>query len=70
MGSGLTVLVVLNGDIDPTFLAGQLAAADRVVACAADNLNWSLTSALAGLDGRAAVCAGVKDIVDLLADWA
>ncbi len=32
MGCGLTVLVVLNGDIDPPFLAGQLAAADRVVA--------------------------------------
>lgn len=32
MGSGLTVLVVLNGDIDPPYLAGQLAAADRVVA--------------------------------------
>ncbi len=32
MGSGRTVLVVLNGDIDPAFLARQLAAADRVVA--------------------------------------
>ncbi len=32
MGSGLTVLVVLNGDIDSAFLARQLAAADRVVA--------------------------------------
>ena len=32
MGSGLTVLVVLNGDIDPAFLAQQLATADRVVA--------------------------------------
>lgn len=32
MGSGLTVLVVLNGDIDSAFLAQQLATADRVVA--------------------------------------
>lgn len=32
MDSGLTVLVVLNGDIDPAFLARQLATADRVVA--------------------------------------
>ncbi len=32
MGSGLTVLVVLNGDVDPAFLARQLATADRVVA--------------------------------------
>ena len=32
MGSGLTVLVVLNGDIDPAFLARQLATANRVVA--------------------------------------
>ena len=32
MGSGRTVLVVLNGDIDPAFLARQLATADRVVA--------------------------------------
>lgn len=32
MGSGLTVLVVLNGDIDRTFLAGQLVEADRVIA--------------------------------------
>ena len=32
MGSGLTVLVVLNGDIDPAFLAQQLGTADRVVA--------------------------------------
>lgn len=32
MGSGLTVLVVLNGDIEPAFLARQLAAVDRVVA--------------------------------------
>ena len=32
MGSGLTVLVVLNGDIDSAFLARQLAKADRVVA--------------------------------------
>lgn len=32
MGSGLTVLVVLNGDIDSAFLAQQLIAADRVVA--------------------------------------
>jgi len=32
VGSGLTVLVVLNGDIDSAFLAQQLATADRVVA--------------------------------------
>ncbi len=32
MGPGLTVLVVLNGDVDPAFLARQLATADRVVA--------------------------------------
>ena len=32
MGSGLTVLVVLNGDIDSAFLAQQVAAADYVVA--------------------------------------
>ena len=32
MGSGLRVLVVLNGDVDPAFLARQLAKADRVVA--------------------------------------
>ena len=32
MGSGLTVLVVLNGDIDPAFLTRQLAAANRIVA--------------------------------------
>ena len=32
MGSGLTVLVVLNGDIDSAFLAQQLVTADRVVA--------------------------------------
>lgn len=32
MGSGLTVLVVLNGDIDPAFLEQQLETADRVVA--------------------------------------
>lgn len=32
MGSGLTVLVVLNGDIDSAFLARQLVRVDRVVA--------------------------------------
>ena len=32
MGSGLTVLVVLNGDVDPAFLTRQLAAANRIVA--------------------------------------
>ncbi len=32
MGSGLTVLVVLNGDVESAFLAQQLGTADRVVA--------------------------------------
>lgn len=43
MGSGLTVLVVLNGDIDSAFLAQQLVTADRVVA--ADGGAGAITAA-------------------------
>ena len=42
------MLVVLNGDIDPTFLAGQLKAADRVVA--ADGGARAVTAAGAACD--------------------
>lgn len=50
MGSGLTVLVVLNGDIDSAFLARQLATADRVVA--ADGGAGAVTAA-----------GGVSDVI-------
>jgi thiamine pyrophosphokinase len=48
VGSGLTVLVVLNGDIDPAFLARQLATADRVAA--ADGGARAVTEAGAACD--------------------
>ena len=58
MDAGLTVLVVLNGDIDPAFLARQLAAADRVVA--ADGGARAVTAA----GGACDVIVGDGDSLD------
>lgn len=58
MGSGLTVLVVLNGDIDSAFLARQLVTADRVVA--ADGGAGAVTAA----GGACDVIVGDGDSLD------
>ena len=48
MDSGMTVLVVLNGDVDPAFLRRQLKTADRVVG--ADGGARAVTAAGGGCD--------------------
>ena len=58
MDAGLKVLVVLNGDIDPAFLARKLTAADRVIA--ADGGARAVTAA----GGACDVIVGDGDSLD------